>query len=773
MKKIKTIYIFLCLVPIVAYTQVILDETFEYNDFINTSNWITTGTVTSPNTGRTIDVNPILSYTSDGNTYILSERGKTLTNDYKSETTNYLSGRSFTSEAISETSSLNKVYISFLYKVKSQGGTQSEIIGITDALNNTTGVKLWYGKGATTTTFKLGITKNSGSSAAIQWYNPSVALDANATHLIVLKYDFSTATASFIVNPSLNSTAEPAANAFDDGTVNLVTTSKTSLSHLLMRGNGSNASYFYMGGLRVSQSWADAVAIQQVLPRLNTPTIVDATNISATSFDASWTTVENAMGYDVNVYWGSNLFVKKTINGQSSSSLQIIDLVPDVTYTYQVVAKGDLNSYSNSQPSDASTPFRLLIPTASRKGPKIILKLDDLQSKGGTCLALPVLDFLKNKEVKAGFGAIAIKFDAGANAILKPYFELKDKKGNQLFELWHHGLEHVTDEFSGTDYTYQKSHFDQATQLMKNWLGIQMHTFGTPYNSSDATTNTVISEDPEYKVFLLGSTSPSSSTGIINLTKRVNMESATGDPSFSYFTTNYYAKKDSYSEYMILQGHPNQWTEAEIAEVNQIIQFLATEGCEFVLPYEYYLSLSLLAPSNLQISKVEPNRIKLVWDDNSNNEYNFRIENSADGENWTELAALTQNSTEYILPENQMLEPMQYRVCASSGINSDYSNIVQSNALINGISKTTDNNGFKIYPVPSKDKIYISYTSENEKWISCDLINASGVVFKTKLNDKLTNNKSIEMDISKLQNGIYFLKLQTDSKAYLKKIIIE
>jgi pyrimidine deaminase RibD-like protein len=57
---------------------------------------------------------------------------------------------------------------------------------------------------------------------------------------------------------------------------------------------------------------------------------------------------------------------------------------------------------------------------------------------------------------------------------------------------------------------------------------------------------------------------------------------------------------------MILQGHPNKWTTVEKkSQFSQIIDFLISEGVEFVLPYEYYLRLNPSTPrptSNQTIS---------------------------------------------------------------------------------------------------------------------------------------------------------------------------
>ena len=83
-----------------------------------------------------------------------------------------------------------------------------------------------------------------------------------------------------------------------------------------------------------------------------------------------------------------------------------------------------------------------------------------------------------------------------------------------------------------------------------------MYTLGTPFNASDAYTNQVISENPNYKVFLFSSIIPSVPNGVLYLSNRVDKENGTGNPEFEYYKTNYTAKKYQDKNYIILQGHP-------------------------------------------------------------------------------------------------------------------------------------------------------------------------------------------------------------------------
>jgi len=173
-------------------------------------------------------------------------------------------------------------------------------------------------------------------------------------------------------------------------------------------------------------------------------------------------------------------------------------------------------------------------------------------------------------------------------------------------------LAQTTWEFSGTSYAFQKAHFDSATNVVKSKLGVQMRTFGAPYNQIDATLLQVMSEDPNYRVLLLGQLSPSPATGQINLTNRVFIESATGVPDYNYFLSSWYSKKSLYTDYMVMQGHPFDWTTpAKMTEFSNILNYLvATDSVVFNTPYGYYRYLN-----DLTIPRTSKIQVILKLDD--------------------------------------------------------------------------------------------------------------------------------------------------------------
>ena len=80
--------------------------------------------------------------------------------------------------------------------------------------------------------------------------------------------------------------------------------------------------------------------------QLTPPTILDATNITASSFTANWTAVDNATSYIVTA--------NSTSQTVTTTSCTFDGLNPETEYTYTVVAKGDGANYSDSEAASAT-----------------------------------------------------------------------------------------------------------------------------------------------------------------------------------------------------------------------------------------------------------------------------------------------------------------------------------------------------------------------------------------------------------------------------------
>ncbi|MFZ4455950.1 MAG: hypothetical protein ACOYOT_06990 [Bacteroidales bacterium] len=679
MKKL-ILYIFILSITQLVHATVYLDETFNYTvgDINAQGSWITAGSYTG-GTGYTIGSSS-LSYNVSTLSYVLSGSGKAFVNNIGTTATDYKAYKPFNGGA---SVSSGVIYLSFLMKANANiSSTNQELFGLADGTS--AGPKVLIGK-TTTGFFKIGTVRGSTASADYKYAASPTSLTVGTTYFIVLKYDFSTSTSSVYINPTLDG-SEPASPEISDATS---ATTRTKLSNLWVRATGTIATISTVSGARVSSSsWAEAVASTAYVPpvssALTAPVVGTASSLASSGFTANWTPSANATGYTVKVYWGTTFVDSTNASGQSASSVAVTKLVPGLTYTYNVIARGNGSTNADSNPSTSSASFTLLTATIPSNTLKIILKLDDLGVLNSVFAASPVYDYLTSNKVKFGGGAIANRFDATSLGVLSPYLSATNAVGDTLIEVWNHGYTHTYDagigiyEFSGETYANQKSHFDMATSAVKTYLGVQMHSFGTPYNASDATTNMVISEDPNYKAFLFSDIIPATSNGVTYLDHRVNMESATGNPLYNYFVANYNTYKNSYTDYMVLQGHPNYYTSgsSNLEQFKLIVQFLMSEGVEFVRPYDYQRSLTFIAPSGLAATAISESEINLSWTDNSSTETKFRIERSTDASTWTLIGTSAQNTTSYSDTNVPSAGKYYYRIYATCGMSSAYSNQV-------------------------------------------------------------------------------------------------
>lgn len=317
---------------------VVIDETFDYEaeNLSEVDSWATTGTLTTGD-GRVILSTP-LEYSNTGGEYVLSGEGKAVQNIY-TEGTNYIAYKQITKV------NSGVVYMSYLYKGDgNQGQSQSEIIGLANGTSNSS-VKAWAGKQAdqTKNPFRLGVTRISTTGSDIQWCD-DLTIAANTVTLIVLKYDFGTQAASLFINPTIGSTEEPTANAIDSDKG----TAKTSLAYLMFKHNGKSVANFTVSGIRVSTTWAEAVAQKNTDP-IDVETIE---RVNTNFNDGTWGEI-SASAY------ASGSYPSGTINGfefsaagMQSGSITCTDA--DERFTNRISIDKNTNSGMVTLPAVAS-----------------------------------------------------------------------------------------------------------------------------------------------------------------------------------------------------------------------------------------------------------------------------------------------------------------------------------------------------------------------------------------------------------------------------------
>jgi len=221
----------------------------------------------------------------------------------------------------------------------------------------------------------------------------------------------------------------------------------------------------------------------------------------------------------------------------------------------------------------------------------IIFKFDDLRESTQSAFQ-KAADIITRKECKAGFGIVGNSCEG--NGEKETYFNrIKNFNNTGRIEIWAHGYDHfmrgdTLTEFRNMPYQHQYEHFKKTLDLVYEKFGIIMHTFGTPGNKSDSTTNIVINQFPQIEVYLFPFLSDTTNKQLL-LKSRVDMEQGVGNINYEYFVKNYTERAGR--PYMVLQGHPAMWKEEGFNTFGRIIDFLRTKGIDFMTPYEYCKSL--------------------------------------------------------------------------------------------------------------------------------------------------------------------------------------
>lgn len=227
--------------------------------------------------------------------------------------------------------------------------------------------------------------------------------------------------------------------------------------------------------------------------------------------------------------------------------------------------------------------------------PFIVLKLDDLWCKNDEIHAgwKMVVDFLNSQEVKGTIGLIGESLEKDN----PEYFEWIENRKQEGYEIWNHGFCHCrvkqngteVREFRGKEKEEQLSSIMRTQELAKEKLGITLHTFGAPYNSTDSTTIEVLEKNSDLKIWLYKETQSQTNKFLLNRIPEVNIEYPVHQPDFEKFKAAY--EKFKTEPILVIQGHPRSWTEDEnrFENFKKIILYLKNENVTFTTPHEYFL----------------------------------------------------------------------------------------------------------------------------------------------------------------------------------------
>lgn len=222
-----------------------------------------------------------------------------------------------------------------------------------------------------------------------------------------------------------------------------------------------------------------------------------------------------------------------------------------------------------------------------------IFKWDDLRSSGKAVSERfqRVADFVAEKKIHASLGIICNSLEQD-NPGYSEWIRSRAVENGGPFEFWLHGYTHMmtqsngkpNTEFSGPSYEEQKKNFSRACEVTKEKTDLTIRSFGSPGNNWDETCVKVMKEFPDVKVWLFGD--PRGKSDKFLIPRLVELERAHGRPDYANFIKGYTRQRTS--EALLMQGHPDMWTDEGFSEFKRVFELLVKEGWEFVTPYEYY-----------------------------------------------------------------------------------------------------------------------------------------------------------------------------------------
>ena len=346
----KLLFIFsLCLVSLMAEAQTIyLDEPFTAgfpfpaaSTTLSANGWTTVNVAIAAGMGRTV-ISP-LTYPASGTKYVNSGINNGLYNNYNGVSGNSsVSYKQFTATPISS----GIVFLSFIYQCTAKGGSNSQVIHLSDSPSAGNGATIWCAGDASNV--RLGVTRSSSTSTDVQYYGTAGgagSLVLNSIHFVVLKYDFSNNKAMLYIDPTIGGIdpGDGGANVFDDGTFGSKATARPNFSYLKLYGNGANKGYFNISGVRISQSWADAVAPKA--PPSVTTTAESAITSTGATFNGNITSINGtaitARGFSYKTSSGVVLTDNQTSDGGTAAgtySKVFTGLAVNTQYFYKAYA---------------------------------------------------------------------------------------------------------------------------------------------------------------------------------------------------------------------------------------------------------------------------------------------------------------------------------------------------------------------------------------------------------------------------------------------------
>ena len=178
------------------------------------------------------------------------------------------------------------------------------------------------------------------------------------------------------------------------------------------------------------------------------------------------------------------------------------------------------------------------------------------------------------------------------------------------------------------------------------------------------------------------------------------------------------------------------------------------------------------APTNLIKAASTATSATIRWTDNALNESSYKVERSDSvNTNFVQVASLASGATQYISTNLAAGKTYYYRVKAVNVVgSSNYSNELMVSMPV-GIATETAEKILAVYPNPTAQKFTARFNSPLKGKMEVTITDELGRIINQQFVQKTAEIMQLEIDLSDMNKGMYFLKIQSDQAQFMRRVM--
>ncbi len=226
---------------------------------------------------------------------------------------------------------------------------------------------------------------------------------------------------------------------------------------------------------------------------------------------------------------------------------------------------------------------------------------------------------------------------------------------------------------------------------------------------------------------------------------------------------------DDFKRIAMLDGKITEWLEKDLKE-NTTYTYRLKAFSDKTESLESTISAStsaVLVMPEITADQVTHESIRLKWKVIPN-ATKYVLERQTEGEVTFTKILETNTLLENIDIKLKSNQKYSYRLKAFSDVSESAYGLIEVKTLTILANQNEENGIFTVFPNPAKDKLSISFLE-----LFTGDISITDLLGKNFLEVKIMRQKSVMMDVSGLQKGIYFMLIKGNKSVYSRKVLIE